>query len=60
MQAATPGGASPRDVLNVLIAWGLLFDDIQGMDDIDQHVLAALQSMQVEVTEGEPDLQDGS
>jgi len=60
VQAATTAGASPRDVLAVLIAWGLLFDDIQGMDDTDQQVLAALQGMQVEATEGEPDPEDGS
>ena len=33
---------SERHLVDVLIAWGKLFDDIQGMDATDEAVLAAL------------------
>ncbi len=31
-----------RKLIDVLVAWGKLFDDTQGMDEVDAAVLAAL------------------
>lgn len=31
-----------RKLVDVLVAWGKLFDDIEGMDEVDAAVLAAL------------------
>ena len=35
-------GRSEREIVEVLIAWGMAFDDVEGMDDVDEQVLSAL------------------
>ncbi len=41
-------GHSERKIVGVLITWGLLYDDMQGMDDLDGSVLAALMAIRDE------------
>jgi len=42
LQALKDLAQSERQIIDVLISWGMAFDDIEGMDDLDESILDVL------------------